>query len=62
MSCVSANQKEFPAEINIHLPSLKNAGKRGVLVFPKLLVCLDCGFAQFALPVTELRRLREPAA
>jgi hypothetical protein len=60
-SCVSANQKEFPAEINIHVAGLKNAGKRGVLLFPKVLVCLDCGFAQFSAPETELAMLREHA-
>jgi hypothetical protein len=61
-SCVSANQKEFPAEINIHMPGFKNAGKPTVMVFPKVLVCLDCGFAQFSAPETALATLREPAA
>jgi hypothetical protein len=60
--CASSNQTELSAEVNLHLLGLKNLDKPSVLLFPKLLVCLDCGFAQFALPVTELRRLREPAA
>ena len=41
VSCGSGNQTEFSAEINIHFPGLKNLDKRSVLVFPKLLVCLD---------------------
>jgi hypothetical protein len=33
-----------------------------VWVFPKLLVCLDCGFTEFAVPESELRQLVESAA
>jgi hypothetical protein len=62
MSCISANQEEFPAEININMSALKNVGKPSVMVFPKVLVCLDCGFAQFAFPETELRLLRKREA
>jgi hypothetical protein len=63
LSCTSGNQTELSAEINIHLPSLKKLeSKPSVMVFPKVLVCLDCGFAQFALPESELRLLRKPTA
>jgi hypothetical protein len=55
--CTSGNQAEFVAEINIHLSGLKNIGNPGVLAFPRLLVCLDCGFSQFTTPVTELALL-----
>jgi hypothetical protein len=51
--CQSNNQREFSAEINIH-PS---AFEGGIFVFPKLVVCLDCGFTEFSLPKTELRLL-----
>jgi len=61
-SCGSQNQTEFGAEICIHFPGLKNLDKPAVLVFPKLVVCLDCGFAQFTLPETKLRLLREGIA
>ena len=54
LSCASGNQAEFPAEINVHFPSLKNLERPAVLVFPKLLVCLDCGFSQFTIPEKEL--------
>ena len=33
---------------------LKNLDKPAVLVFPKLLVCLDCGFTEFTMAETEL--------
>jgi hypothetical protein len=55
--CTSTNQAEFPAEVNIHFPGLSNAGKPGVFVFPKLLVCLDCGSSSFTTPAFELAKL-----
>jgi hypothetical protein len=63
--CSSGNQRVFAAEVNIHLRGLKNAGERGVLVFPRLLVCLDCGSSSFMTPATEVAQLRsadEPLA
>lgn len=65
MSCVfcgSTNQAEYPTEVNIHFPGLRNADKPGVFVFPRLLVCLDCGFSSFMTPESELGRLAEVAA
>ena len=61
-SCESKNQTQFDSEINIHFPGLKNLDKSAVLIFRKLVVCLDCGFTQFTLPETELLLLREGAA
>src|ERR1700687_3389462 len=55
--CTSTNQAEFPAEVNIHFPGLRNADKPGVFVFPRLLVCLDCGFSSFVTPESELTDL-----
>jgi hypothetical protein len=61
-SCGLANQTEFTAEIDIHFPGLRNLDKRPVLVFPKLLVCLDCGFTQLTIPEAELRHLAQGIA
>jgi hypothetical protein len=55
--CSSTNQTEFPAEVNIHFPHLGNAGKPGVFVFPRIMVCLDCGFSSFTTPESELALL-----
>jgi hypothetical protein len=33
-----------------HFSGLKNLDKPGVQVFPRLLVCLDCGFSRFTIP------------
>jgi hypothetical protein len=57
-ACASANQTEFAAEMNIHLSGPANLTKPGIFVFPRLLVCLDCGFSQLAVPETELTLLR----
>ena len=49
---------EFPAETNMHFRGRESLDKPGVLVFPKVLVCLDCGLAQFTVPDTALGALR----
>jgi hypothetical protein len=58
-SCQSARQSTLSGEIAVHFPGLKNLDKPIVWVFPKLVVCLDCGFTEFVIPATELRRLVE---
>jgi ssDNA-binding Zn-finger/Zn-ribbon topoisomerase 1 len=56
-SCGSVNQKKFSAEMGIHFLGLENIDKPTVWVFPEVIVCLDCGTAEFAVPETELRQL-----
>jgi len=41
----------------VHFPGLKNIDKAVVWVFPEIVVCLDCGTAEFAVPGAELRLL-----
>ena len=57
VSCGSGRQAEFPAEMNIHFSGLKNLDKPGVFLFPKVLICLGCGFSRFTTPETELALL-----
>ncbi len=61
-SCASVNQKKFSAEMAIHFPELKNIDKPVVWVFPEVVVCLDCGAAEFAVPEAELRQLAKGGA
>jgi hypothetical protein len=61
-SCQSQNQREFNGEIAIHFPGLKGLDKPIVWVFPQLAVCLQCGFAEFAVPERELSVLVKGAA
>jgi hypothetical protein len=56
-SCGSVNQKKFSAEMRIHFPELKDIDDPVVWVFPEVVVCLDCGTAEFAVPEAELRHL-----
>ena len=56
-SCGSVNRSKFSGEISIHFPGLKNIDKPVVWVFPEIVVCLDCGTAEFAVPEAELRQL-----
>ena len=58
-SCQSENQRTLNGEIAIHFPGLDGLTKPIVWVFPKLLVCLNCGFTEFAIPEAELRQLAE---
>jgi hypothetical protein len=60
--CASVNQAEFAAEINIHFRGRENLNNPGLLVFPKLLVCLDCGSSRFSTSETELAQLAGRAA
>jgi hypothetical protein len=56
-SCGSINQSKFTGEIAIHFPGLKKIDKPVVWVFPDLVLCLDCGTAEFEVPEAELRLL-----
>jgi hypothetical protein len=57
--CGSKQQGKFNAEIAIHFPGLQGLDKPIVWVFPQLLICLNCGLAQFGIPETELALLAE---
>jgi hypothetical protein len=61
-SCGSANQTKVGAEVNIHFPGPRNLDEPGFFVFPKLEVCLDCGFTRCTLPERELCLLKEGLA
>jgi len=43
-------------------PGLKGLERPIVWVFPKLLLCLDCGVTEFTVPKSETRVLREGIA
>jgi hypothetical protein len=55
--CGSEHQTEFDAEMNVHFPGPGSRDKQAVLLNPKLLVCLDCGFTELTIPRKELPSL-----
>ncbi len=56
-SCTLGSQVEFGSEMMVHFSGLRNVDNPGVWISSNLLVCLDCGFAQLAVPKTELALL-----
>ena len=63
MSCkrCTSEVKNFNGELAIHFPGLKGLDKPIVWVFPKLKVCLVCGFGEFMVPDDQLEQLRNGA-
>ena len=60
--CSSENLSNFTAEMNFHFPGWEGLEKNTVWIFPEVIVCLDCGLAEFTFPASELPSLREGAA
>ena len=61
-SCLQEDQKAFNGEIAIHFPGLEGLHKPIVWVFPKVVVCLNCGAAEFVVSEAELQSLRNHEA
>jgi hypothetical protein len=55
----STKLAEFTVEMMIHLNASRSVEDPGVLAFPKVLICLNCGASRFTTPDGELRILRE---
>ena len=58
----SLNEVEFPSEIMIHFTGRKRLDNPGVLTFPSMLVCLDCGSTQLTISEADLALLRAGSA
>lgn len=56
-ACASLNEREFTAEIMIHSSGPVRVDNPGVLAFPKIAVCMDCGFSRFTTTEAQLRLL-----
>lgn len=61
-ACGSENVQKLRGEIAMRTPGLKNIDKPIVWVFPDIVVCMDCGNAEFAVPEDELRTLAKREA
>jgi|SRR5271163_17100 len=60
--CAAENQSQHTSELMIHFSGLENVDHAGVLMFPKVLVCQDCGSAEFTITEAELHLLRQVKA
>jgi len=57
--CGSENRRTFNGEVAIHFGGLQGLNKPIVWVFPKVVVCCDCGLTEFTVPEKELAVLRD---
>jgi hypothetical protein len=56
--CASSNILELVAESCLHFPGLNGLKVEPIFVFPKIVVCADCGFVQSRLSDRELEKVR----
>jgi hypothetical protein len=54
LACASSNYVELSAAIVLNSAALENEESACVELFPKVLVCLDCGFTRFNVSPPEL--------
>jgi hypothetical protein len=56
------NEAEFTAEMMLHFSGVVRIDNPGVLAFPRVSVCMDCGASRFSTSDAELQELREGMA
>ena len=57
--CESQNQQVFPVELVFAFPGIEGTKLSPVHVSHKILICLDCGYAQLVLPPARLEQLKK---
>lgn len=60
--CNSENLQRLDGELTASLPILKALKVAPIYVCKSFVVCLDCGFAEFIIPTTELQSLKQAKA
>lgn len=60
--CGTLAQQELDSELSASFPDMKRANFSPIYFAQRILVCLDCGFAELVIPGPELQRLRKGAA
>ena len=48
--CGADRVQTVNGEVALHLTGIENLDKPATFVFPKVLVCLDCGASHFVIP------------
>jgi hypothetical protein len=57
--CASTRQQNFSGELAVAFSGIERIGHSPVYICQKVLVCLDCGYAELVIPATELEKLRK---
>ena len=60
--CESPNVRSLDAETNIHFPGWRGLDQPSVFAFPRVMVCLECGHAEFKVADKELQLIRTGTA
>jgi hypothetical protein len=58
-SCASEKQQYFTGELSVAFLAVEKLKKGPVYVVQKILICLDCGFAELIIPTAELEQLKK---
>ena len=58
-SCASEKQQYFSGELSVAFLSIEKLKQAPIYVVQKILVCLDCGYAELVVPTAELQLLRK---
>ena len=61
-ACASANLQKLTGELSASAPDLDRADLQPIYVCQEMLVCLDCGFAELLIPVSELNQFKKKKA
>ena len=61
-SCSSVNVIELASETCLHFPGQKGLNVEPIFIFPKTVVCLNCGSMQSSLEEREIEQVRKAAA
>jgi hypothetical protein len=60
--CGSENLQELEGELSASFPDIKRSKIPPVYVCQRVVVCLDCGFAELVIPASELELLKKGLA
>jgi hypothetical protein len=57
--CSSFQQLDCDAELNFTFPGLSRTNLTSVYICHRVLICLDCGYAELVIPESKLERLKQ---
>ena len=58
-SCASEKQQNFSGELSLAFLAIEKLKNDPVYVVQKILVCLNCGFAELIVPNAQLEQLKK---